>query len=221
MANFIPILTTSDKLVQPIDPEKAYVTYSPGQIIFTHDNHQIYIDDRSDRIPYLLITKTVINNEAKGIVIGDGTDNSASNETAMVLGGEYNTATGDYSFAAGYQAEADGDYSFAFGQGVSAENNNETVIGKYNATPNSNCLFIIGNGTSQTPSNIVEISQNLVDIKENVNITGQLFAHFNLDWVSERAYTIGDLVINDTHLYRCKTANSDSSFTISKWDQIT
>ena len=223
MANFVPILTTSDKLVQQVDPEAAYAAYEPGQIIFTQDERQIYIDDDNlNRIPYLLVTKTVVNNVTKGIVIGDGENNLASDGTALVLGGSNNTASGEYSIAAGYSTTAGGDFSFAFGQGVSAANDNEVVIGKYNATPNTNCLFIIGNGTSQTASNAVEVeTTGNVNIRGNLTITGSLSVNINLDWISERSYTIGDIVIYNLKLYRCKTANSDTTFTDSNWDEIT
>ena len=40
------------------------------------------------------------------------------------------------------------------------------------------------------------------------------------DWTSGTEYSVGDFVVKDSSLYRCKTANSDSVFTPSKWDMI-
>lgn len=40
------------------------------------------------------------------------------------------------------------------------------------------------------------------------------------DWVSATAYTLNDMVVYRGVLYRCVTANSDVTFTKSKWEQL-
>ena len=77
-------------------------------------------------------------------------------------------ASGPQSIAIGQQNIASGAVSLAFGAGLTANQNNQTVIGKYNSTINtSNCLFIIGNGSSTSSvSNAMT-----VDIGGNVTAT--------------------------------------------------
>jgi len=38
-------------------------------------------------------------------------------------------------------------------------------------------------------------------------------------WVTSTSYVVGDFVLYLNELYRCKTANSDASFTAAKWDK--
>jgi len=38
-------------------------------------------------------------------------------------------------------------------------------------------------------------------------------------WVTSTSYAVGDFVLYLNELYRCKTANSDASFTAAKWDK--
>jgi hypothetical protein len=40
------------------------------------------------------------------------------------------------------------------------------------------------------------------------------------DWVANTSYVIGDFVWEAGTFYRCKTANSDASFTVAKWDNV-
>ena len=39
------------------------------------------------------------------------------------------------------------------------------------------------------------------------------------DWVASTSYSVGNFVLYLNDLYRCKTANSDASFTLAKWDK--
>ena len=39
-------------------------------------------------------------------------------------------------------------------------------------------------------------------------------------WTASTSYLVGDIVANSSNIYRCKTANSDSTFTSTKWDQL-
>jgi hypothetical protein len=41
------------------------------------------------------------------------------------------------------------------------------------------------------------------------------------DWVTATSYSVGNFVLYLNDLYRCKTANSDVSFTAAKWDKAT
>ena len=39
-------------------------------------------------------------------------------------------------------------------------------------------------------------------------------------WVSKQAYSVGDKVVIDDRIYKCTTANSDTDFTYTNWQQI-
>jgi hypothetical protein len=41
------------------------------------------------------------------------------------------------------------------------------------------------------------------------------------DWVASTSYAVGAFVLYSNDLYRCKTANTDATFTTAKWDQAT
>lgn len=60
----------------------------------------------------------------------------------------YNEASGDYAHAEGYHTTATGDASHASGNETYADQTAQTAIGQYNTKNNSNCLFVVGNGTS-------------------------------------------------------------------------
>jgi hypothetical protein len=51
-----------------------------------------------------------------------------------------------------------------------------------------------------------------------MSVLGTITGGLNLDWVASRYYRVGDLIINNLHLYRCNTANSDDTFDSAKWD---
>ena len=46
---------------------------------------------------------------------------------------------------------------------------------------------------------------------------------FDNAWTANKSYAVGTIVVNtsDNKIYKCKTANNDSSFTPAKWDEIT
>ena len=71
--------------------------------------------------------------------------------------GRETIASGGRSHAEGYLTEASGHNSHASGSGTKATASNQTAIGQYNKV-NSNALFIVGNGTSDTArSNAFEV----------------------------------------------------------------
>jgi hypothetical protein len=86
---------------------------------------------------------------------GEGTQ--AINYSAHAEG-HSNIAAGTASHVGGEYSEAKGLRSFAHGAYVNAKEADQVVFGKYNAD-NSNALFIIGNGTSDTArTNLFEIT---------------------------------------------------------------
>lgn len=255
-AEFKPILTTSNK----ISGEGA-IDYAAGQILFTIDTRQIYIDDNNyNRLSWSYISKYSDGQNELGLLVGNGEENEASGQNSTIVNGSYNvasgdgavilggnpesgeqnplgntasgdyslvagnknTASGDYAVAAGYKTQATGDYSVALGNNTIASTDNEVVIGKFNATPANACLFVIGNGSDgEHLSNVVEVGTNTININAMLSVLGTITGGLNLDWVASKYYRVGDLIINNLHLYRCNTANSAATFDSSNWDQIT
>jgi hypothetical protein len=95
---------------------------------------------------------------------------TASGNLSTAMGGslanaEFSTATGG-SVANGVASTAmgastaNGDYSTAMGNTTLAKSVNETVIGTYNDTSNTNRLFEIGDGTPSVPSNALTVLYN-------------------------------------------------------------
>jgi len=119
-------------------------------------------------------------NTAEGsysIAIGNGNYSSnggmsfgfRNNATAMgaVAIGHSNAADSAYSFAAGSFNKTTGYNSVAIGSNLTAQAANSFVIGTYNIIAgnkttwvNSDPLFVIGNGNSETPHNALEVKKS-------------------------------------------------------------
>ena len=99
-------------------------------------------------------------NEASGYAShAEGAVTQARNQTAHAEGyytqavGKNSHAEGNHTFASGKNSHAGGFYTRAFGD-------NQTVIGKYNVADANGPLFIVGNGTSSSPSDAFRVDQN-------------------------------------------------------------
>lgn len=79
--------------------------------------------------------------------------------TASTAEGYGVKASGNYSHAEGYATQAIGNYSHVNGQGVTVSYSHQTAIGKYNSNK-STTLLEVGNGTSSTASNALEVYSN-------------------------------------------------------------
>lgn len=84
--------------------------------------------------------------------------------------GDNTQAIGVGTHAAGHNTIANGEYSHAGGEGTIANGNSQTVIGQYN-DPNTEDLFIIGNGESENErSNILSVSKDSVEVYKDLNV---------------------------------------------------
>lgn len=105
-------------------------------------------------------------------------------------------AKGNYSHAEGYNTKAMGNYSHVSGYGTRANGDYSYAEG-INSIANGACSYVIG--------------------KYNVEDSYATWP----EWVANTEYVVGDKVkvTNGTTVtgYICKTANSDASFTSSKW----
>ena len=96
-------------------------------------------------------------------------------------------------------------------------------------------IIALGPGSTLTgsfPSDgtvTVRLRSNLVNRDEFADVAfdgsyddlSDVPAHFRGAWAASTAYLIGDIVTRSGEVYQCKTANSDASFTASKWYQLT
>ena len=121
-------------------------------------------------------------------------ENLTASGTHSVAVNHSNTASGAFALAAGYGSTASGKGSFAGGLNSNALGETSFAYGQA-ARSNSNGMTAVG--------------------VFNTNAT--LFP----DWVANTSYSVGDKVKVSNGLgYRCKTANSDSTFTDSKWTKL-
>lgn len=83
---------------------------------------------------------------------------TTANKAYATATGYSTTASGQSAHAEGQSTVASGNYSHATNLGTKATASSQTAIGKYNAT-DSNALFIIGNGTSDSArSNALKVA---------------------------------------------------------------
>ena len=113
--------------------------------------------------------------------------NTIANGAASHAEGYYALTSGNYSHAEGAQTKtyglyshAEGSGSIAFGTGshaggffTIASGSGQTAIGKYNKYNNTDSLFVIGNGTSESNrSDLALFNQNDITFKNNFIVTG-------------------------------------------------
>lgn len=63
-------------------------------------------------------------------------------------------------------------------------------------------------------------ADDMNEIKSSVNNLYQQLG-LNIDnWKSGTSYAEGDFIIENNLIYKCKTANSDTTFDSTKWEQV-
>ena len=129
---------------------------------------------------------------------------------------------GDFSFAAGKDNKASGTGAVAFGEGTTAPSYGEVAIGSYNTTysvtntaapNNADRAFVIGNGTSSTPSDAFIIKKSgdmtvggsLTVLGATVSASPLIVGGTSIDPVT------GNLIVGGT-----STLNGDVSITTNK-----
>lgn len=142
-------LTGDDSLVMRIDDANAYkevpitsladylaapVLASPGSgSISDWDGRLVYQSVGANRTISAILSPVAVNTTKYSVAIGAA------------------TASGDYSFASGYNNTASGNYSFAAGQSNTANNVNAACLGGYGNTASGQSATCIG-GSSSTAS---------------------------------------------------------------------
>jgi hypothetical protein len=78
--------------------------------------------------------------------------------------GEYAIAKGVSSHAEGYSTLAEGNWSHAAGNYTTASGDYQSVIGQYNVSSTSQSAFIIGDGESGSPHNVLFVSKSHFEV---------------------------------------------------------
>ena len=93
---------------------------------------------------------------------------------------EHNIASGDYSHAEGRNTSATGNYSHASGFYTKTTNTAEAAFGQFNQSTKGSTIFSIGDGDSDSSRhNIVEVTDNEVNINNNLNVEDNLIVDRN------------------------------------------
>ena len=83
--------------------------------------------------------------------------------------------------------------------------------GRVEALQNQSINLTLSHTPSKNDNNLGSVTLNLDD-----NI-----ARDRGEWVSDHSYIVGDIVTKNDNVCRCKTANSDTTFDPTKWDNLT
>ena len=112
-------------------------------------------------------------------IFNDFEHNIASGEYSHAEG-RNTSATGNYSHAEGSETSATGDYSHAGGFYTKTTNTAEAAFGQFNQSTEGSTIFSIGDGDSDSSRhNIVEVTDNEVNINTNLNVEDNLIVDEN------------------------------------------
>ena len=185
MTEFIPIITTSDKL--------DTVLVNNGQLIFVIDTRKIYIDlDNNERT------------EMGGLIGSDFlTKVNPVGTGSLSLNGMAESDSGVRSVELGENTNARGQASMAVGSNTVATADDSFVCGRYNIVDQGNkYVFIIGGGSA------IGSERNLVtvDFDGNMNVSGTI--------TDGNGNTFSD-VLNFETLARMMTAGEHTGISIT------
>ena len=149
------------------------------------------------------VTASGDNSHAEGYI------NTASG-TAAHAEGRNTTASGNYSHAEGYYATASGSAAHAEGYYSTASNSYSHAEGRYTTASGAQSHAEGEYTVAEAQNSHVSGMYNVADSYDNWS-----------EWVANTSYEVGDKVKRTDSIrvtgYICKTANSDSTFTSSKW----
>lgn len=175
----------------------------------------------------------------------EGTGTTASGSYSHVEGagasasGSSAHAEGSGTAASGYYAHAEGAGATASGSTSHAEGAGTTACGAYAHAEGASAIasgaysHAEGGGTTASGDTSHAEGSGTMALGCNEHVSGQYNVPDSAPaWVASTSYAVGDLVSKDvtftdssnitrtrTVIYKCKTANSDASFTSSKWSE--
>ena len=146
---------------------------------------------------------------------------------SISLGRKANTTIGGSSFVVGSELTASGPYSCAFGLNSTASGQNAIAIG-LGETSSGIASVAIGNETVSSGAYSFSVG-NGTDASANSSAAiGKYNSYMVIypAWTKNTSYNVGDRVSKGNAAfgfngYECITANSDSSWTSSKWKMLT
>lgn len=212
------ITNTQTSLPKTLIWNNAYVPIEKNNNGGTYSGFSIGVNElRNKRGTIALGYCNRITNQFSATI---GMGNSISGEYGIGIGAGI-ISSGDYAIGIGYSTTASGMCAFssglnttASGQVSHAEGQHTTASGKISHAENN---YTVASGHSSHAENYYTIANgyaqhasgryNVVDIEYP-------------EWVASTSYAVGDRVTYSNAGYECITANSDSSWTSSKWKNI-
>ena len=102
-----------------------------------------------------------VNNQVDSLHSTAWGKNNVLNRPYSTVYGTNNTSEGAFNSIAGEDNIATGDHNVIFGKGCVADKDYEVVLGKFNNSYNTNLIFTIGDGTSDSNrNNLFTVSKN-------------------------------------------------------------
>ena len=142
----IPITSLSDYIAAP-------VLASPGSgSISDWDGRLVYQSAGANRRISAVLSPVAVNTTKRSVAVGAA------------------AASGDYSFASGYDSTASGSYAFAAGQSNTASNGGAACLGGYSNTASGQGAACIG-GSSSTASAIFAIAAGYYALADHDHMT--------------------------------------------------
>ena len=158
-----------------------------------------------------------------------GNDVEASGGYSHAEGGDtkatdlYAHAEGQTTEASGLRAHAEGYGTFATGNQAHAEGYGTTAAGS-SSHAEGRLTYAYEQGSHAEGTSCKAYGRNshaegegTIACGENEHVSGEYNVQEVPNWVSGTSYAVNDYVIYDNTIYRCTTANSDTTFTSSKW----
>lgn len=118
-------------------------------------------------------------------------------------------AEGSQTIASSYAAHAEGNGTAASGASAHAEGQNTTASGDIS---HAEGMGTVASGALSHAEGSGTIA-NLTAMH-----AGGRYNAIYPNWVKNTNYSVGDLVVQNSTLYKCKTANSDATFIAKKWE---
>ena len=110
----------------------------------------------------------VLNKSTRGVSVGSSNSTSGNDSFAY---GTNCSSSGNYSIAGGDNSIAEANDSVALGRSCIAKNVGQAVFGRFNADAD-NSLLVVGNGTSATRSNALEVYDLLLKTSGKISTYG-------------------------------------------------
>lgn len=212
------ITNTQTSLPKTLIWDNAYVPIEKNNNGGTYSGFSIGVNElRNKRGTVALGYCNRITNQFSATI---GTGNSVSGEYGIAIGAGI-ISSGDYAIGLGYSTTVSGLCAFASGLNTTAsgqvshaEGQHTTASGKISHAENN---YTVASGHSSHAENYYTIANGYAQhASGRYNVADIKYP----EWVANTSYVVGDKVTYSDAGYECITANSDSSWTSSKWKNV-